>query len=116
LGGLDALNRALVDWLGTGMTQQLALLACFAIISGLIDLPFSLYNTFVVEERFGFNKITFGLWLADTAKSTAIGAVIGLPIAWLILWLMGAAGPWWWLWAWGVWIGFNLLLLVVYPT
>jgi STE24 endopeptidase len=116
LGGLDALNRGLVAWLGTGMTQQLALLACFAVISGLIDLPFSLYNTFVVEERFGFNKITFGLWLGDLAKSTAIGAIIGLPIAWLMLWLMGAAGPWWWLWAWAVWMGFNLLLLVIYPT
>jgi STE24 endopeptidase len=116
LGGLDALNRALVGWLGTGMTQQLALLACFALISGLLDLPFSLYSTFVVEQRFGFNKLTWKLWLTDLLKSTALGAVIGLPIAALILWLMGAAGPWWWLWAWAVWMGFNLLLLVVYPT
>jgi STE24 endopeptidase len=116
LGGLDALNQALVHWLGTGMIQQLALLACFAVIGGLLDLPFSLYQTFVVEERFGFNKITWKLWLADLAKATLLGAAIGLPIAALILWLMGAAGPWWWLWAWGVWMGFNLLLLVIYPT
>ena len=116
LGGLDALNRMLVDWLGTGMWQQLALLGSFAVISGLLDLPFSLYNTFVVEERFGFNKMTWKLWLADMAKSTLLGAAIGLPIAALILWLMGAAGSWWWLWTWGVWMGFNLLLLVIYPT
>jgi STE24 endopeptidase len=116
LGGLDALNRVLVDWLGTGMTQQLALLGFFALISGLLDLPFSLYQTFVVEERFGFNKMTWKLWLGDLLKSTALGAAIGLPIAALILWLMGAAGSWWWLWAWGVWMGFNLLLLVIYPT
>ncbi|HET8746526.1 MAG TPA: M48 family metallopeptidase [Ramlibacter sp.] len=116
LGGLDALNRALVGWLGTGMLQQLALLACFAVISGLLDLPFSLYQTFVVEERFGFNKMTWKLWFADMVKDTVLGAAIGLPIAALILWLMGAAGPWWWLWAWGVWMGFNLLLLVIYPT
>jgi STE24 endopeptidase len=116
LGGLDVLNRALVSWLGTGMLQQLALLASFVVIGGLLELPFSLYNTFVVEERFGFNKITWKLWLADAAKSTLLGAAIGLPIAALILWLMGAAGTWWWLWAWAVWMGFNLLLLVIYPT
>lgn len=116
LGGLDVLNRALVDWLGTGMLQQLVLLASFAVISGLLELPFSLYQTFVVEERFGFNKITWKLWLGDLLKSTVVGAAIGLPIAALILWLMGAAGNLWWLWAWGVWMAFNLLLLVFYPT
>jgi STE24 endopeptidase len=116
LGGVDALNQALVRALGTGMLQQLALLASFAVIGGLLDLPFSLYQTFVVEERFGFNKITWKLWLADLVKATLLGAAIGLPIAALLLWLMGAAGPWWWLWAWGVWMAFNLLLLVVYPT
>jgi STE24 endopeptidase len=116
LGGLDALNRALHAWLGSGMTQQLALLAAFALIGGLVDLPFTLYQTFVIEQRFGFNKMTLKLWLADLAKSTAIGVAIGLPIAAVILWLMGAAGSYWWLWAWSFWMGFNLLLLVVYPT
>ena len=98
------------------MAQQLALLAGFALISGLIDLPFTLYQTFVIEERFGFNKMTLKLWLGDLLKSTLVGALIGLPIAALILWLMGATGSFWWLWAWGVWMGFNLLLLVLYPT
>ena len=116
LGGLHALNQALLAWLGAGMLQQLALLAAFAVISGLLELPFSLYQTFVVEERFGFNKITWRLWLADAAKGLVLAAAIGLPIAALILWLMGAAGPWWWLWAWGVWMAFNLLALVLYPT
>jgi STE24 endopeptidase len=80
-----------------------------------VELPFTLYQTFVIEERFGFNKMTFRLWLADLIKAAALGAVIGLPIAALILWLMGAAGSLWWLWAWAVWMGFNLLLLIVYP-
>ncbi|GKS74342.1 M48 family metallopeptidase [Acidovorax sp. SUPP950] len=115
LGGLDALNQFLLDALGGGMVQQLALLAAFAAISGLIDLPATLYQTFVIEQRFGFNQMTARLWLADLAKSTLMGAAIGLPIAALILWLMGAAGPLWWLWAWGAWMGFNLLLMVVYP-
>ncbi len=115
LGGLDILNQGLHAGLGDGMTQQLALLAAFAVIGGVLDLPFSWYRTFVIEERFGFNKTTLGLWLADLAKGTVLGAVIGLPIAALILWLMGAAGSLWWLWAWGTWVGFNLLLLVIYP-
>ena len=115
LGGLDALNQFLLNVLGGGMVQQLALLAAFAVISGLIDLPATLYQTFVIEQRFGFNQMTPRLWLADLAKSSLMGAVIGLPIAALILWLMGAAGPLWWLWAWGAWMGFNLLLMVVYP-
>ena len=116
LGGLDALNQALQSLLGGGMWQQLALLVAFAAIGGLIDLPLSLYQTFVVEERFGFNKMTWRLWLGDAAKGLLVGAAIGLPIAATILWLMGAAGPLWWLWAWGFWMGFNLLLMVVYPT
>ncbi|UOB06611.1 M48 family metallopeptidase [[Acidovorax] ebreus] len=115
LGGLDALNQALLSWLGGGMLQQLALLACFVLIGGAIDLPVALYQTFVIEQRFGFNQMTPRLWLADLLKSTLLGAVIGLPIAALILWLMGAAGPLWWLWAWGTWMGFNLLLMVVFP-
>lgn len=116
LGGLDSLNQALLAALGPGMGQQLALLAAFAALGGLLDLPFSLYRTFVVEERFGFNKTTWRLWLVDLVKGTLLGAAIGLPIAALILWLMSEAGSTWWLWAWCAWMGFNLLLLVIYPT
>lgn len=119
LGGIDALNQALLhSGLAAygSLVTQLALLAAFGVISGLLDLPFTLYSTFRIEERFGFNKMTFRLWLTDLVKSTLVGAVIGLPIVALILWLMGSAGNWWWLWAWGVWMGFNLLVLVLYPT
>ena len=116
LGGLDLLNQTLLDLLGGGMVQQLALLAAFALVGGLIDLPATLYQTFVLEHRFGFNQMTPRLWLSDLVKSVLLGALIGLPIAAAILWLMGAAGTLWWLWAWGLWMGFNLLLMVVYPT
>ncbi len=116
LGGLDWLNQALLARLGPGMAQQLALLGSFVVIGGLIELPFILYQTFVIEERFGFNKITFKLWLGDLVKSSLISACVGLPIAALILWLMGAMGNGWWLYAWVFWMGFNLLLLVIYPT
>jgi STE24 endopeptidase len=119
LGGLDLLNGWLVDAVAPrwgGMAYQLALLAAFSAIGALLDLPWELYNTFRIEQRFGFNKMSWKLYLADTLKGIAVGAVIGLPIAALILWLMGAAGPYWWLWAWGAWMGFNLLILVLYPT
>jgi STE24 endopeptidase len=116
LGGLDLLNKLLLGWMGGGMWQQLALLAAFAVIGGLLELPFTLWQTFRLEERFGFNKMTWRLWLADAIKGLVLGALIGLPIAALILWLMGAAGALWWLWAWGAWMAFNLLLMLVYPT
>ena len=119
LGGLSALNVAVRDavqpLLGD-MGYQLALLAAFAFVAGLLDLPFEWWQTFRVEERFGFNRVTLKLWIADQFKGVLVGAIIGLPIAALVLWLMGAAGAWWWLWAWGAWMGFNLLLLVIYPT
>ena len=116
LGGLDVLNGLLLRGMGPGMAQQIALLLAFVLLGGLIDLPLVWYQTFVIEERFGFNKMTPRLWLADLVKSSVVGALIGIPIAALILWLMGAAGSRWWLWAWAVWMGFNLLLLMVYPT
>ncbi len=119
LGGIDTLNQALMrsGLAGYGaLVPQLALLAAFGVISGLLDLPFTLYKTFRLEERFGFNKMTLKLWLADLVKSTLVGAVVGLPIVALILWLMGSAGTLWWLWTWVVWMGFNLLVLVLFPT
>jgi STE24 endopeptidase len=119
LGGIDLLNQTLagssLDVYGS-LVPQLALLAIFGLVSGLLDLPFTLYSTFRIEERFGFNKMTFKLWLGDLLKSTLVGVLIGLPIVALILWLMGSTGVWWWLWAWGAWMVFNLLILVLYPT
>ena len=119
LGGLDALNHAIVTlkvtWQAPDLLAQLALLMGFVVISAVVDLPMSLYQTFVLEARFGFNKTSFRLWLQDGMKSAVVGLLVGLPIAALILWLMGSAGPLWWLWAWAVWTCFNLLLLMVYP-
>jgi STE24 endopeptidase len=119
LGGLDLLNATLRDALQPrfgDLAYQLALLAAFALIGGALDLPLELYSTFRIEQRFGFNRMTWKLYLADLLKGLLVGALLGLPIAALILWIMGAAGPTWWLWAWGVWMGFNLLMLVLYPT
>ncbi len=119
LGGLDALNAGLLATVqprAGDMAYQIALLASFALIGGVLELPFDLYGTFRIEQRFGFNRMTLKLYLADMAKGLLVGAAIGLPIAALILWLMSASGSLWWLWAWAAWMGFNLLLLVLYPT
>jgi len=119
LGGIDTLNQSII---GSGLVEygalvpQLALLAAFGLVGGLLDLPFTLYKTFRLEERFGFNKMTFKLWLADLIKSTVVGVIVGLPIVALILWLMSSAGSLWWLWTWIAWMAFNLLVLVLFPT
>jgi STE24 endopeptidase len=119
LGGLDSLNIALRDsvlprW--GEMAYQLALLASVAAIGGLIELPLEAFATFSIEQRFGFNRMTLRLWLADMAKGAAVGALIGLPVAAGVLWIMQASGGLWWLWAWVAWVAFNLVLLVLYPT
>jgi STE24 endopeptidase len=117
LGGLLA---ALVAWTGGlpvgPLWQDVVLFGALGVISALVGLPFSWYSTFVVEERFGFNRMTLKLWLADLVKGTLVGIVLGLPLLLLVLWLMREAGPWWWVWAWAAWTAFQLLVLVLYPT
>jgi len=116
LGGLQALSSALLPVAGPGMLHQILLVVAFAAISGVLDLPFDYYRQFVLEARFGFNKMTPGLWLADMVKGTLVGAVIGLPLVWVVLKLMESTGSLWWFWAWCVWSGFQLLMMVLYPT
>ncbi len=119
LGGLDALNgwvRNAVQPHWGPMAYQLALLGALAAIGSLIDLPLDVWSTFRIEQRFGFNRTTWKLYLADALKGTLVGAAIGAPLAALVLWIMGAAGAWWWLWAWLAWTAFQLLMLVLYPT
>ena len=119
LGGLDALNALVRDTVQPrwgDIAYQLALLGAVAAIGGLIEMPLDLWSTFRIEQRFGFNRMTWTLYLLDVAKGVALGVAIGAPIAALVLWIMGAAGPWWWLWAWLAWTAFQLLMLVLYPT
>jgi STE24 endopeptidase len=119
LGGLGWLNSALREAVQPqfgNLAYQLTLLAVFVLIGALLDLPFELYSTFRIEQAFGFNRMTWKLYAIDAIKGVAIGALIGLPLAAAMLWIMGSAGHGWWLWAWGAWMGFNLLALVLYPT
>lgn len=119
LGGLDLLDQSVAAWVSPSafpLGQQVALVVAFSLISGVLDLPFDAYATFSVEQRFGFNRMTWRMWLIDLLKGSLVALVVGLPLLAGVLWLMGQAGPMWWLWAWGAWMAFNLLLLVIYPT
>ena len=117
LGGLLALiDGGLREWLGAGHPQGLALFATVGLIGFILGLPASLYRSFVLEERFGFNKLTWKLWLADLAKGAALTVAIGGPLLYAVLWLMDAMGGNWWLYVWLLWLGTNLLILFLYPT
>jgi len=116
MGGLQWLSMSLVPFTGAGLAHQMALVVAFAILSALLDLPFDWYRQFVLEQRFGFNKMTPGLWLSDQIKGALVGAVIGLPLLWVVLTLMEKSGDLWWLYTWVVWSGFQLLMLALYPS
>ena len=118
-GGLDALNAELRDAVAPrfgALAYEVALVAAFATIGALIELPFDWVATFRLEERFGFNRVTLRLWLADLAKGGVLAAVIGLPISAAVLWIMEAAGTAWWLWAWLAWMAIILAAQVVVPS
>lgn len=115
-GGLQLLAATLFQCLGDGMSYQLSLIVAFALISGAIDLPFDLYRQFVLEEKFGFNKMTLKLFFSDMIKGGLIGAAIGLPLVWVVISLMDKSGNLWWLYAWLVWSGFQLLMMLIFPT
>jgi STE24 endopeptidase len=116
-GGLEALASAWAGVFDAGSyAHGIALILSVLGISSLIDLPFGLYRTFVVEARFGFNRMTALLYFADMAKQIAIGLSIGVPLIAGVLWLMARMGEYWWLWVWASWMGFNLLVLLIYPT
>ncbi len=115
-GGLNWLDNAL---LGLGLTplwHGVALVFAVVLIGGLLELPLSLYHTFVIENRFGFNRMTPMQYVRDLAMQLVLGAVLGVPLVAVILWLMMRAGDYWWLWAWLVWMGFMLLMLWAFPV
>jgi STE24 endopeptidase len=98
------------------LVRDVLLLVGVSAIGGVAALPFSWWRTFRIEERFGFNRTTLATWVADLAKGIAVGAALGLPLAFLVLWLMKSAGAYWWLFVWIAWMAFQLLVLVLYPT
>lgn len=114
-GGLEWLDQA---WrsLGWGaLWTGTAVILSMTFITSLIDLPSSLYSTFVLEERFGFNKTTLKTFIMDMLKGTALGLVIGVPLILFVLWLMESAGSAWWIYAWTGLTVFSLIMTWAYP-
>lgn len=115
-GGLEILDQY---WRSAGfselITGMLFILSVF-IILGLLDLPASLYQTFVIEQRFGFNRSTPALFTTDLLKQTLILFILGAPLALAALWLMQSTGSLWWFYLWLLWSGFTLLMIWAYPA
>lgn len=114
-GGLQAIHDFWASRLD-GLWQGLALIFSVMAVSSLLGLPLALYRQFVIEARFGFNRMTLGLFFADLFKQTLLGLALGGPVILAVLWLMGAMGEYWWFYVWLFWSGFNLLILFIYPT
>ena len=116
-GGLQLLSDA---WQrifeAGGYAHGIALITSVALISSVIDLPFALYRTFVIEARFGFNRTSLALFFSDLAKQAALGALLLVPLVFCFLWLMARMGALWWLYAWATWVAFSLVVQFLYPT
>lgn len=98
------------------LAREVVLVFAVVLLAGALALPLAWYRTFVIEERFGFNRTTPRTWIVDILKSVLVGAALGIPLVSLVLWLMARAGALWWLYAWLVWVGFQILMLALYPT
>jgi len=115
-GGLQLLADWSQNTFSNPLAQGMALIVAVMVLSSILETPFSLFSTFVIEARFGFNKMTFKLYLIDTLKGLLLGSILGLPLLLGVLWLMERMGDNWWLYVWAVWVTFSLLLLFIYPS
>jgi len=115
-GGIQYLSDISRGWFDAPLVQGMATIVAVLLLSSLLEAPFSLYRTFVIESRFGFNKMSLVLYLTDALKSLALGAILGLPLLLGVLWLMERMGEFWWLYVWLVWVAFNLAILFIYPS
>jgi STE24 endopeptidase len=115
-GGIAAIDAL---WRHSPLSQPwlgLAVIATVALLMQVVNLPFSLWRTFRLEARFGFNRITPALYLADLAKGLALSVLLGGPLVLATLVLMERAGRLWWLWAWGLWLGVMLVMAWAWPA
>ena len=115
-GGLQGLADFWQSLLGNGLLRGTALILGMFLIISALELPLNLYRTFVIDARFGFNKMTPRLFFADLLKQAALAFLLGVPLILAVLWLMAEMGGYWWLYVWLAWAAFNLLILAVYPA
>lgn len=114
-GGLNLLAETANRFAASPLNQGVLLIVLFSLASSLLSLPFALYRSFRLEAAFGFNNMTLGTFFADQIKGLLLGAAIGIPLLYAVIYLMGAAGNAWWLWVWLLWLGFSLLMLWAFP-
>jgi len=115
-GGLEWLDRGLHEFGWSDLATGTVFMLGVFLIMGLLELPMSLYQTFVIENSFGFNKTTPGLFVADLVKKTILLTALGAPLILAALWLMQETGPLWWVYVWLLWSGFTLFLVWAYPS
>ena len=115
-GGLNALNLFWSNWLSDPLLQGMIFILGTILLMGLVEIPISYYRTFVIEKKFGFNKMTHTMFFVDLIKQGLLGILLGLPLLFGALWLMEKTGANWWLYVWLMWVAFNLIILSVYPT
>jgi STE24 endopeptidase len=116
LGGwINELNAILSAYLSSEIIQGVALILIIMILSSLIELPLGLYKTFVVDEKFGFNKMTISLFISDLFKQSIVSLIIVIPVIYIALWIFGNLGESWWIWLWVFFSIFNVVMLAVYP-
>jgi len=115
-GGLNWLDQMLSQYELGPIFTGIAVILLYTFISSLLDLPFSLYSTFVIEEKFGFNRTTFKTFVVDMVKGGLLGLVIAVPLLYLVLWLMEKSGDQWWIYTWLVISAFSVLMMWAYPT
>lgn len=115
-GGLNALNSFWSNWFSDPLLQGMIFILGTVLLMGLVEIPINYYRTFVIEKKFGFNKMTHSMFFVDLIKQGLLGILLGLPLLFGALWLMEKTGANWWLYVWLMWVGFNLIILSVYPT
>lgn len=115
-GGLNLLSEFWSAWLSDPLAHGMALIISTFFIMSVVEIPLSYYRTFVIEEQYGFNKMTSTMFFTDLVKQAALGLLLGVPLLFGVLWLMEKMGENWWLYAWLAWIAFNLFVLAIFPT
>ena len=115
-GGLNTLAAFWSNWLSDSLAYGMALIVSTILLMGVVEVPISYYRTFVIEQKFGFNKMTRTMFFADLVKQAVLGALFGVPLLLGVLWLMEKMGVNWWLYVWFTWMAFNLIILSIYPT
>jgi STE24 endopeptidase len=115
-GGLQAIDNLAAAYTSGGLLRGVVFVAILTVIMSVVELPFDLYRTFGIESRFGFNKMTIGMFFGDLAKQAAVGAILGLPLLLAVLWLMAGMGDTWWLYVWLVAVVFMLFVQFIAPS